>query len=264
MTRLALISFAVFSCALLSCAVAHAEDATIAQLFDNQGVEGTVVIASASGKQTIIHNDARAAQRFSPASTFKIFNTLIGLEEKAVAGKNEAFKWDGVRRDFPGWNSDQTLETAFKVSCLWCYQEIARGVGAARYRHYLSVAHYGVLEENLNASTFWLDGALQISALEQIEFLRKVYRRELPFAQRSYDILREIMLAEATNTYKLFAKTGWAARTTPQIGWYVGYIETGDDIWIFATNINIKSQADVAKRQQLTLAALKAKGIIGQ
>jgi len=34
-------------------------------------------------------------------------------------------------------------------------------------------------------------------------------------------------------------KTCWAARATPQIGWYVGYIEKPGATWIFAMNIDM-------------------------
>jgi beta-lactamase class D len=70
------------------------------------------------------------------------------------------------------------------------------------------------------------------------------------------------MLAEKTPNWSLWAKTGWAARNTPQIGWYVGYVETADDVWFFATNIDIRTANDLPLRQSLTREALQAKGII--
>jgi len=36
---------------------------------------------------TFIYNAPRAQHRFSPASTFKILNSLIALEERAIAGE---------------------------------------------------------------------------------------------------------------------------------------------------------------------------------
>lgn len=242
--------------------LAYAEDETIAKLFERQHIEGTIVISSMRNGRTVIHNDTRASQRFSSASTFKIFNTLIALEEKVVTGKDSVFKWDGRQRSLPNWNHDQTLESAFKVSCVWCYQELARLVGPEKYKEYLRQAEYGVLSNSFDSTTFWLDGSLQISAFEQVEFLKKIYQRSLPFRPASYDILNAIMLAEATPTYKLFAKTGWAAHITPQVGWYVGYVETSDDVWVFATNITMSKEAELPLRLRLTREALLAKGII--
>ena len=241
---------------------AIAADPALAELFSQQGVQGTIVMSSLNGGKTFIHNDLRAGQRFSPASTFKIPNTLIALEEKVLAGKDDIFKWDGQIHDVATWNHDQTLTSAFKVSCVWCFQELARRVGAEKYQQYLRDLNYGEWREPFVATTFWLDGSLQISALEQVNFLRRVYRRELPLSDPAYETLKHIMLVEEGNTYTLWAKTGWAARVTPPVGWYVGYVETPTDVWVFATNIELRDEKDLERRQKLTRSALHVKGVI--
>ncbi|MGS4262884.1 OXA-198 family carbapenem-hydrolyzing class D beta-lactamase [Serratia marcescens] len=241
---------------------AVAEDQVLAGLFSQHGMKGTIVISSLHNEKTFIYNEPRANLKFSTASTFKILNTLISLEEKAISGKDDVLKWDGHIYDFPDWNHDQTLESAFKVSCVWCFQELARRVGAEKYRNYLRESAYGELREPFVETTFWLDGSLQISAIEQVDFLKKVYLRTLPFNATSYETLRQIMLVEKTPAYTMWAKTGWAARVKPQAGWYVGYVETPKDVWFFATNIETRDEKDLPLRQKLTRAALQAKGVI--
>nr|WP_240067735.1 OXA-198 family carbapenem-hydrolyzing class D beta-lactamase OXA-1057 [Pseudomonas oleovorans]UKC75979.1 class D beta-lactamase OXA-1057 [Pseudomonas oleovorans] len=241
---------------------AVAEDQVLAGLFSQHGMKGTIVISSLHNEKTFIYNEPRANLKFSTASTFKILNTLISLEEKAISGKDDVLKWDGHIYDFPDWNHDQTLESAFKVSCVWCFQELARRVGAEKYRNYLRESAYGELREPFVETTFWLDGSLQISAIEQVDFLKKVYLRTLPFNATSYETLRQIMLVEKTPAYTMWAKTGWAARVKPQVGWYVGYVETPKDVWFFATNIETRDEKDLPLRQKLTRAALQAKGVI--
>lgn len=248
--------------ALLLSPPATAEDQALAKLFSLRGMEGTIVISSLSNKKTFIHNDLRANQRFSTASTFKIMNTLISLEEKAISGKDGVLKWDGHIYDLPDWNRDQTLESAFKVSCVWCFQALARQVGAEKYRKYLYQSAYGELREPFEETTFWLDGSLQISAMEQVNFLKKVYLRTLPFSTSAYETLQQIMLVEKTSAFTMRAKTGWATRVKPQIGWYVGYVETPEDVWFFATNIEIRSEKDLPLRQKLTREALQEKDVI--
>lgn len=252
----------VLSLILLWSWPAFAEDQVLAGLFTQQRLDGTMVISSLHDGQNFIHNDLRANQRFSTASTFKIMNTLIALEEKAISGKDEVLKWNGQIYDFPDWNHDQTLESAFRVSCVWCFQELARRVGAEKYRSYLRKTSYGKLREPFNETTFWLDGSLQISAIEQINFLKKVYLRQLPFSAHTYETLRQVMLVEQTPSYSIRAKTGWATRVKPPVGWYVGYIETPKEVWFFATNIAVRNKEDLPLRQQLTRDALQAKGII--
>ena len=241
---------------------ADAKDPAIAKLFAQQHIEGTMVIASLHEHKTFIYNNPRAKRRFPIASTFKILNSLIALEEQAISGTDEVLKWDGQLYDFPDWNRDQTLATAFKVSCVWCYQELARRVGPEKYRNYLHNLEFGELREPFEATSFWLDGALTISAIEQVEFLKKVYLRTLPFSTKTYETVRQIMQVEQTPHYTLYAKTGWATRSSPQVGWYVGYVETAKDIWFFATNLEIRNKNELPLRQQLTRSALQEKGII--
>nr|VFJ45060.1 MAG: beta-lactamase class D [Candidatus Kentron sp. DK]VFJ52603.1 MAG: beta-lactamase class D [Candidatus Kentron sp. DK] len=252
---LALLSF-------LLAAPATAEDAALADPFVRRGIEGTMVISSLRGGERRIHNDSRANRRFSPASTFKMLNTLIALEERAIAGKDDVLPWNGHRYAIPDWNRDQTLKSAFRVSCVWCFQELAARIGARKYRDYLRRTGYGTLHQPFEEKTFWLDGALQISAAEQVEFLDKVYRRALPFSPSSYQTLREIMVVEQTPTVTIRAKTGWATQANPQVGWYVGYVETQNDVWFFASNIVVRDEKDLPLRRELTREALQTAGIM--
>ncbi|EGV27834.1 Beta-lactamase [Thiorhodococcus drewsii AZ1] len=258
MHRLILILLAIL---LPSCPVL-AEDADLASLFARADREGTLVLSSLRTGETFVHDDARAQRRYSPASTFKIFNTLIALDAKAIASADDRFIWDGRHHDIPDWNRDQTLASAFKVSCVWCYQILAQRVGAETYREAIRRAGYGTLSEPFVLTEFWLDGSLRISAIEQVDFIKQVVHRTLPFSSHAYDTLRDIMIVEQTPDWTLRAKTGWSVRLTPSVGWYVGYIETHDDTWIFAMNLDLKDKADLPLRTALTRDALRAKGII--
>ena len=240
---------------------AWAEDIEFAKLFSNMGVIGTIVISPINEGKTFVHDDLRASRRFSAASTFKILNTLVSLEENVIS-VNDTLKWDGISREIPAWNRDQSLESAFRSSCVWCFQELARRVGAAKYKHHLAASAYGGLHEPFIETTFWLDGSLKISAVEQVEFLKKLYRRSLPFKDSSYNSLRQFMLVEQNSEYALRAKTGWATKANPPIGWYVGYVETRKGTWFFAMNMDTPDQSDLPLRQKITREALRAKGII--
>ncbi|NTW83395.1 MAG: class D beta-lactamase [Chlorobiaceae bacterium] len=249
-------------CFLLSAGRMLAEDRDIAALFSRNSVAGTMVIRSLRSGKNYVHNEGRAKCRVSPASTFKIFNSLILLQEHAVTLDENLLKWNGTHYDYPDWNRDQTLESAFRVSCVWYYQELARRIGTAKYLKYLTGTGYGRLSEQFDASSFWLDGSLVISPVEQLEFLKNVYLRKLPFSSSAYDKLADIMVSDKGPGYTVRAKTGWAARAEPQIGWYVGYVETAGDVWFFATNIDIRSDDDLPLRKKLVFEALKIKNII--
>jgi beta-lactamase class D len=139
---------------------------------------------------------------------------------------------------------------------------LAKRVGKDKYESYLGKIKYGNEKAGPEITTFWLEGDLRISAVEQIAFLRKLYAREYAFRSSSYELLRKSMVVEETPAYTIRAKTGWAQRVTPQVGWFVGYIESGDKVWFFATNIEIVKPEDSRLRQEVTIEALKLKGII--
>lgn len=239
-----------------------AEDVSLENLFAQYGVKGTIVIASEHQGVTYVHDDARAETLFPTASTFKILNTLIALQENVIQGKDDTLQWDGQHWEIEDWNRNQTLQSAFKVSCVWCYQAMAKRIGTEKYRQYLHTIGYGVLHEPFDATTFWLDGSLRISAVGQIAFLKRLHARDLPFTEKAFNTLRDIMLAEKTPTYALWAKTGWASSATPQVGWYVGYVETLEDVWYFALNIDTPNAQALPLRANLTREALVAKGIL--
>lgn len=237
------------------------DSAAVAAVFEADGVLGTIVVAAAASDQVYVHNRERSTTRFSPASTFKIPNTLIALDAKVVASAESTFTWDGHERDVPAWNRDQTLQSALQVSCVWCYQEIARAVGFDRYTDALAAMDYGNQRLGRHIDQFWLNGDLQISAVEQIEFLKKMLDYSLSFQRRHVDILKSIMLVERTADYTLYAKTGWTGAEL-HVGWYVGYIVTGEGTWLFAMNMRMDTAQQAALRKELTMQSLRALEII--
>ncbi len=66
------------------------------------------------------------------------------------------------------------------------------------------------------------------------------------------------MIVEENPEYTIRAKTG----TNSQLAWYVGYVETAKEVWLFAMNITIKKKGDEAFRKEITMGALKLKGIL--
>ena len=248
--------FKIFFLILLSINL-FAWDKEVEEVFKKYKVEGTIVIESLNKKKIHIYNDKRASELFSPASTFKIPHSLIALNE-GIVKKDSVIVWDKKIREYESWNKDQTLLTAFKSSCVWCYQEFASKIGVEKYKKYLKELNYGNKKIGDDVTRFWLDESLEITTFEQIKFLKRFYTNNLPFKIEDINLLKEIMIDEKTSNYTIRSKTGWEGR----YGWYVGYVETKDDVWFFSTNIDTKSKDDLPKRKAITLEALKIKGII--
>jgi len=233
----------------------------VGDIFQSEGVTGTFVAASLSGDVIHIHNDSRSTERFAPASTFKIPNTLIALDLGIVDSESSTFTWDGIDRGSKNWNKDQSLQSAFRVSCVWCYQEMAREIGKKRYENVLDELDYGNQAVGDQVDWFWLNGSLQISAVEQIAFLRKLYNEELSFRPEHIDNLKTMMVTQRTERHTIYAKTGWAA-TKPQVAWYVGFVESGENTWLFAMNMQVDKPEQAVLREELAIRSLWALGII--
>lgn len=234
-----------------------ADDQDLQKIFERTKVKGTLIISSSSGDEEYVSDCLRANKRYIPASTFKIPNTLIALEERAIKDESEVIRWDGEVRPYAAWNRDHDLSSAMAVSCVWCYQKFAQEIGDDRYLTYLKKMHYGNEKRGPDVTTFWLDGDLRISAAEQIVFLKKLYKDALPFKQAYMDITKKILTVEETTEHTIKAKTGWSG----SIGWYVGYIETKKKVWFFALNADI-TKDELALRKEIVMEALRVKNII--
>lgn len=230
--------------------------------FTEAQVNGTLIIEDLAGSQTYQHDPARALKPYLPASTFKIANTLIALKQGAVKDVDEIIPWDGQHHAIASWNADQCIRSAFPISCVWFYQELAERVGNEVYLQELQQLHYGNELTGPDVRTFWLQGELRISAVEQIAFLKRLYRKELPYAREDQELVRDLMFIEAGPGYTLRAKTGWTVRVDQQIGWYVGWLETGDTVWFFALNMDMQDSSAAHLRKDLTVAALQTLGLL--
>lgn len=241
-------------------------DVDFSQHFDKLGVEGSIIIYDSKLDRTFEHNSQRNITPFPVASTFKILNSLIALETSVIKDEIAILTWDGVKRSLPVWNRDLNLKEAFQISGVWFYQVLARRIGYNQMTSSVKKVDYG----NNNTGNpedidqFWLNGKLQITPQQQIKFLRRLHHNDLPFSQRTISIVKNIMINEKTPNYTIRSKTGWFGYGNPDIkniGWYVGYVETKDNVYFFATNIDIKSEKDGIARLLLTRLCLQDLGV---
>ncbi|MGB5287447.1 MAG: class D beta-lactamase [Ignavibacteriaceae bacterium] len=216
--------------------------------YDNFNVEGSFVLYDQSNDKFIFYNQSQYKQEFTPASTFKICNSLIGLETGVIKDEFFIIPWDSVIRQVSVWNEDHNLKTAFKYSTVWYYQELARRVGGEKMKYWLDKVNYGNADTSGGIDKFWLSSELRITPEQQIDFLRRLHDNKLPFSQRSMDIVKKIMIAKDTLGYVVRGKTGWGEQDNINIGWYVGYLKTKDNVYYFVnciqtTNFNNKEFA---------------------
>ncbi|MBE9168489.1 class D beta-lactamase [Pleurocapsales cyanobacterium LEGE 06147] len=239
------------------------------QHFDDLGVNGSIIIYDLDRDNFYQHNPSRNNTAFLPASTYKIPNSLIALETGVIKDDVAVLTWDGIERGLDGspieeWNQDLNLRLAYKYSAVWFYQVLARRIGHQSMQEFINQVQYGnqQIGAKEDIDKFWLEGELRITPQQQIAFLRRLYQNDLPFSQRTIDLVKDIMIVEQTPDYVLRAKTGWAVSVTPQVGWYVGYLEQNDNVYFFATNLDLVSKNDPAARLEVTRLCLQDLGLL--
>lgn len=196
--------------------------------FDGTGI----LLDLNSSKKTVFGK--RANERLSPCSTFKILNSLIALDSKVVQDENETLAWDGIVREYPFWNKDHSMRSAIKVSAVWFYQEMARRISPTRMEQMVRQSHYGNTDTSRSLTDFWLgNGSLKISANEQVDFLARLLRYQLPFSSQTIGTVKDIITLEQDEGYTLAGKTGSCAG----VGWFVGFLEKDHKTKVFAFNI---------------------------
>ena len=231
-------------------------------ILDSAEVTGSIVLYDLR-EDTFYSNDfERANQGKLPASTFKIANSIIGLETGVIESDTIIFKWDGQERGNSKWEQDLILRDAFRFSCVPCYQKVAREIGSERMNEYVNKLDYGAMQvDSSNIDMFWLEGNSRITPMQQIDFLKRLYLSELPISDRTEQILSRTMLIEETEGYRLSGKTGLSNTDHGYNGWFVGFIECNVDTYFFATNIEPKNDFDyerfVESRLKVTFDALK-------
>jgi beta-lactamase class D len=229
-------------------------------------VKGTIALFDTQDGVLGCSDVRRCQEAVTPASTFKIPHSMIALETGVVEGPDTLLNWDGKRYAVDNWNQDLKFRDAFRVSCVPCYQSIARQVGEQREREWSAKLDYGNHDISGGVDKFWLSGGMRISPLQQIEFLRRFDANQLPISERTADIVRDIMTLDVTESYVLRGKTGAAAPPDEQgtAYWFVGWVELGERRVFFATLLH-EHASDVdpmVVRRTLTERVLRARGIL--
>jgi beta-lactamase class D len=230
------------------------EDPVLRRILASRNAKGVIVVKKLGSAERIESDSVAARLQVRPASTFKIVNTLIALDGGYVSLK-DTFEWDGKDRGMPQWNRNQTLGSAFKSSCVWCYERIEKKVGIGVYDRELKRIGYGNGLAGTVDTSFWLCGDLRISAEQQIGFLERLVTKTLGFKEATYAATKDLMKDQEEPGAVVYAKTGWV----DQVGWYVGYVEKKEGCWLFATRLEgvTKESGLLEERRKMTLEALQ-------
>lgn len=228
-----------------------------------------VIWSNATEKPTVI-NAERANTPKSPFSTFKVANSVIGLDTGVIKNLQAELGYDKSKYPAEKWWPSvwrlpkYTLANAFKFSVVPIYRQLATDIGEPTMRQYLKTFNYGNQDISSGLDQFWLNGSMKISAVEQVEFLRQLNEGKLKLQPKSLSALKQVMVMNKKPNEIIYAKTG-AGKTqdTAMLGWQVGFVENADGVHYFALNFDNDSyKAMKSKRVALLMNHLKAAGIV--
>ncbi len=221
------------------------QDNSLKKYFDENHLTGTfALLDNGTGVFTVYNLPRYRDSAYLPASTFKIVNSLIGLQTGKITSDSMVIPWDGVQRPIPAWNKDLNMQEAFRASAVPYYQEVARRIGKDTMQFWLDSLHYGsgkkdtLFKIRSAIDTFWLDNTVKVTPDENLGLVKKLYFNELPFFRLYQEKVKQAMLLESNANYRLGYKTGWAAtQDAHALGWVVGWIEENNHPYFFVLNV---------------------------
>lgn len=219
------------------------QDNDLKKYFDVNHLTGCFALYDNGTGQFTVYNLKRYRDSaYLPASTFKIINSLIGLQTGVISGDSMVIPWDGVNRR-PEWDRNLNMYQAFRVSAVPYYQEVARRIGKDTMQFWLDSLQYGTDKNKKHykistIDTFWLDNSLKITPDQNLGIVKNLYFNELPFFKIYQEKVKNAMLFENNANYRLAYKTGWGTTSDNHaLGWVVGWVEENKHPYFFVLNV---------------------------
>ena len=219
--------------------------------------EGSFVLYDLGNDAWSIHDIEHATLRVAPDSTYKIYDALFGLEEGVITPQDSFIAWNGENYPFEAWNADQTLQSAMASSVNWYFQSVDEQLGTTSVYDYIKEIGYG--NENMSGdfSTYWMESSLKISPIEQVELLTQLQNNNFGFAPENINAVKDSICLSSSDAGTFYGKTGTGRVDGQDVnGWFIGYIETADNTYFFATNIGADSDATGGNATEITMSIL--------
>lgn len=219
--------------------------------------EGSFVLYDLENDAWSIHDMEHATLRVAPNSTYKIYDALCGLEEGVITPENSFIAWNGETYPFEAWNTDQTLHSAMTSSVNWYFKSVDEQLGAASVNNYIQKIGYGNKNLSGDFSTYWMESSLEISPIEQVELLTKLQNNSFGFTPENINAVKDAICLSSSAAGTFYGKTGTGRVDGQDVnGWFIGYIETADNTYFFATNIGADSGATGGNATEITMSIL--------
>ncbi|MDG5473165.1 BlaR1 family beta-lactam sensor/signal transducer [Jeotgalibacillus sp. ET6] len=224
--------------------------------------EGSFVLYDLHEEKYTIYNEDRSTLRVSPNSTYKIYSALFALEAGVTTRDDSFMQWNGNPYPYESWNRNQTIYTAMENSVTWYFQQLDKKTKMKNIQSYLNHIQYGNQNVSGGIEGFWLESSLRISPIEQVQILKDFYTNEFGFDRENVQFIKDAIRLETRDGVTLYGKTGTGTVNGQNVnGWFIGYAETEQSTYFFATNIENNRHASGSKAVDITNNILRKKGL---
>lgn len=215
--------------------------APLAPLFS---AEENFIVLNALTDEVIEERGPHINERVTPCSTFKIPLAVMGFDSGILVDEsNPVWEFKEGYDDFlETWKAPQTPASWMKFSCVWFSRVLAEKLGEEKFLDYLNLFDYG--NRDMSGGLWeasWINSSIKISPKEQALFIQKMVLGKLPVSSDALDKTKAVLFQGITQDgSKLYGKTGWTGSRKDdegnpyEIGWFVGWIEKGQNVFPFA------------------------------
>lgn len=227
------------------------------------GYQGCFVMYDSNKDSYNIYNKDKSIERVSPASTYKIYSGLLGLEENIIKPDQSIMKWDGKENVFPSWNKDQDISSAMKNSVNWYFQGLDKQLGMNKLTEFYHNIGYGNEDLSGGLSNYWMESSLLISPIEQVMLLKALNENEFGFKETNIQAIKDSISIMDTKEAKLWGKTGSSiVKGKGNSGWFVGFVQTKGNTYYFSVYIEDQGFAKGKTASDIAMQILKEKAIL--
>lgn len=228
--------------------------------FDNY--DGSFVLYDLQNNQWTIYNEQYASLRVSPHSTYKIYDALFALESQIITVDDSVLKWNQQNYPFDEWEANHNLKSAMNYSVNWYFQDIDTSMGHQKISSFLKEINYGNQTMGHDINIYWSDNSLKISPIEQVEILQNFHHNAFGFSTMNINAVKESIRLSTQDDSAFYGKTGTGRVNGEDVnGWFIGFIETDDNVYYFATNIQGKTQVTGSVAEKISISILNDKNI---
>lgn len=199
-------------------------------------------------KMLEVIDENRCRKQTAPFSTFKVPLAVMAADQGLIKHEKTFFKWDGTQYKISGWNQDQTALGWMTNSAVWVSQILTRKMGREKVQSYLNKFSYGNKDFRGDLEMAWLvNDQLKISAYEQVDFMKLLFKNQLPVKPQSMSLAKRLLTTEVSTLESLLSgKTGSGfvdEKNDKRIGWYVAHLRTKRNEYLAVLTFNETSPA---------------------